>query len=432
MTYEGAIEYLRGTLKYGSKLGLESIKYLLNLLGDPQKDLKVIHIAGTNGKGSTGAVINSILTEEGYRVGVFSSPYIEKINEMIRLNNYEIEDSDFAKVTERVKEKADSMVKEGREHPTEFEILTAMAFTYFKEKQVDFVLLEVGLGGRLDSTNVIESPLVSVFTSISLDHINILGNSLRDIAMEKAGIVKEDSIVVSYPQKREVFEVIERECRNKNSKLYIANTENIDIKFCDERGTSFDIDILGEKYTDLMIGLLGEHQVMNATLSLTVIKILIDYYNVKISLDSIYEGMKNVKWKGRLEIVDKNPTLLIDGAHNLEGARALRRAVEKIFKYKRLIIVIGILGDKDVDGILNEIIPLGDMVIITEPNNPRALSIEDLGGKISSFGKDFFATKSIKEAVAKSLLISEKDDLILFCGSLYLIGDIKKELSNIK
>jgi len=432
LNYNEALDYIHSTYKFGSKLGLENIKYLLELMGNPQRDLKVIHIAGTNGKGSTSSFVSSILIEEGYKVGLFTSPYLEEFTERIRINGKNIPKDDLAKVTETVKSKVDIMLSQGKQHPTEFEIVTAIAMLYYKIKEVDYVVLEVGLGGRLDSTNVIEDTLVSVITPIALDHTQYLGDSLDKIAYEKAGIIKNKSFVVAHPQDKEAMEVIEKISNDMESKLFIAPVQSIKIKRYDDFGIGFDVNLQGEEFCDLDIGLLGKHQVNNATVALMTIKVLREYLNVSISESSIRNGLKKTRWPGRLEVLRRNPTLLIDGAHNIHGAKALKKSIKEIFQYDRLIAVIGVLADKDVDGILNEIVPLCDQVIITKPNNPRAISLDKLKEKIEGFNKEVSVSEDISGAVDKALDISNKNDLVLFCGSLYMIGDVRTKLTKSK
>ncbi len=429
MNYNEALDYIHSTYKFGSKLGLDNIKYLLELMGNPHKSLKFIHVAGTNGKGSTSTFINSILVEEGYKVGLFTSPYLEEFTERIRINGENIPKDDLAEVTEVVKSKVDIMVSQGKPHPTEFEIVTAIAMFYYKLQKVDFVVLEVGLGGRLDSTNVIEDSLVSVITPIGFDHMEYLGNTLSKIAYEKAGIIKSQGLVVIHPQDREAMETIKEVSNEREAQLFAAPIESIIIKKYDEYSIKFDVELSDEKFNNLEIKLLGKHQVNNAVVALTAIKILSRHNNLNVSESSIRKGLKKARWPGRLEVLRRKPTLLLDGAHNTHGAKALKKSIQEIFKYNKLIVVIGVLEDKDVEGILNEIIPLSDKVIITKPNNPRAISVDILGEKIKTFHKEVLIYESINDAVDKSLKISKEDDLVLYCGSLYMIGDIRTVLN---
>ncbi|QIB26782.1 bifunctional folylpolyglutamate synthase/dihydrofolate synthase [Caloranaerobacter azorensis] len=430
MNYKEALEYIHGTRKFGSKLGLENIRILLDLLGNPHKGLKIIHVAGTNGKGSTSSYISTILTESGYKVGLFTSPYLERFTERIKINGKEIEHERLAQITSKVKEKVEEMVRKGYNHPTEFEIVTAIAFVYYREERVDFVVLEVGLGGRYDSTNIIENPLVSVITPISLDHKDILGDTIEKIAWEKAGIIKENGLVVSHPQVEEAQKVIENVVNDKNSKLIIAPVEDVEVIECTELGSKFNFKFNGKTFENLKISLIGEHQINNACVALTVVLTLLENGHIDIDEDCIRKGLLRTEWKGRLEILRRNPTFVIDGAHNSAGAESLRKSIEKLFKYNRLILGIGILGDKEVGSILNELVPLADEIIITEANNPRKLEAEKLADIIKKFNKKYLIEKDVEKAVNKALDIAGKDDLILFSGSLYLIGDVRKIIMN--
>ncbi|RKD27332.1 dihydrofolate synthase / folylpolyglutamate synthase [Caminicella sporogenes DSM 14501] len=426
MNYREALDFINSTNKFGSKLGLENIKYLLSLIGNPHNDLKVIHVAGTNGKGSTSSFISHILIEEGYDVGLFISPALEKFTDRIKINGKNISERDLSEITSLIKLKIDLMLSEGKEHPTEFEIVTAIAFEYFKRKKVDYVVLEVGLGGRLDATNAVDNPLVSVITPIDFDHVNYLGDTLEKIAYEKAGIIKRNCPVVIHPQNYEAERVIRKICSDKNSKLYIAPVDLINIKKYDEFGILFDVKTDENIYDDLKINLMGKHQANNAVVALKTIEVLKNYHNVNISNKSIRNGLFNARWPGRLEILKRSPLVLIDGAHNLHGAKALSSVLKKVFYDKKIIGVIGILEDKDVDGILDKIVPFCREIIITKPDNPRALSLEKLMCKIKKYNKKVMAFENIKDAVNKSLSLADKDSMILYCGSLYMIGKVRK------
>jgi dihydrofolate synthase/folylpolyglutamate synthase len=420
MNYKEAIEYIHGTYKFGSKLGLENISVLLDLMGNPQNDLNIIHVAGTNGKGSTSSFINEILITEGYEVGLFTSPYLEVFNERIRLNNENISNSDLAKIVTFVKEKVDVLVSNGFSHPTEFEIVTAVAFEYYKMKKVDYVVLEVGLGGRLDSTNIITNTLVSVITPIDLDHTEYLGESISEVAYEKAGIIKENSVCVIHGQEEEVLDVISSKCRENNTRLIIAPTDDVEVIQIDETGTTFTIDELKYK-----ISMIGKHQARNAAVALTAIYALREKYNVEVSEESIFKGLLSNVWQGRFEIMHNNPTIVIDGAHNLHGAKGLARTIVDVFDGRKIYAVVGILEDKDVDGILDEIIPLVDYALVTEPNNPRKMEKEKLSNMISKYDVETETTESIEEAVEKVLKLANETDVVLFFGSLYMIGEVR-------
>ncbi|AOY76209.1 bifunctional folylpolyglutamate synthase/dihydrofolate synthase [Clostridium formicaceticum] len=430
MNYQEAIEYIHGTYKFGSKLGLENIKYLLNLLGNPQKELKVIHVAGTNGKGSTSSFINGVLKTSGYKVGLYTSPYIEEFTERMQINGEKIDKQRLAEVTTIVKAKIEQMLSEGKNHPTEFEVGTAIALVYFAEEKVDFTILEVGMGGRLDATNIIENPLLSIITPIDYDHMEHLGDTLEKIAFEKAGIIKENNFVVSYPQREEAKEVVKKVSREKNSQLFVVNYDHLKVHRSTIEEQQFSVEVLGKKYEDVIITLAGPHQVYNCCTALTAIEVLKNHRNILISDEAIYQGLKTTKWIGRLEVLAKNPLTIIDGAHNLQGATALKHSVETLLQGKKVTLVVAMLGDKDVQGVLSNLIPLMDKIVVTKPNNPRAMAADDLAKELVCYGKDMYICNTIKEAVKKAYEVTEASDVILFAGSLYMIGEARTILTN--
>ncbi len=426
MNYNQALEYIHGTRKFGSKLGLDNITELLRLLNNPQKELKIIHVAGTNGKGSTSSFLAGILKEGNYKVGLFTSPYLEKFTERIRINFKNIPENVLAQITQKVKEKVDEMIKNGFNHPTEFEIVTAIAFEYYKQSQVDYVILEVGLGGRYDSTNVIENPLVSVITPISMDHMNILGDTLGKIAWEKAGIIKNNSLVISQVQQKEAQDVIENVSNKMSSELILVPVNNSIFRKENEYGSSFDFTFNKHYFNNLEIKLVGRHQVYNALTALTAILTLRDKELVNLTDEDIRKGLKNAVWPGRLEVLARNPTFLIDGAHNIEGIKSLKRAIAELFEFDRLILGMGILADKEVDKMIRELSSIGDVLIITEPNIHRAMKPQEIAEKVSKYNKNFIVEEDIRNAVDKALEVADGKDLIVFAGSLYLIGDVRK------
>ena len=323
---------------------------LLELLGNPQDKLKIIHVAGTNGKGSVCSFIANSLHAQGYKVGLYTSPYLEKFTERIRINGENIPEEDVARIVTLMREKIEQMVKEGFSYPTEFEIETAMAFYYYWEQGVDYVALEVGLGGRYDATNVIKDSLASVIVSLSLDHIGILGDTLGKIAYEKAGIIKPNGLTISYKQKEEAAEVIKDVCKEQNSEYIEVDFDSINVKKSDVSSQMFDCTIDGEKFEDMEIQLIGDHQVNNAVLALTVLKAIRDKRGVELSNEAIKKGFHDTKWPGRIEKIKDNPVFIIDGAHNEDGARSLTNALEKNFKGKKLTFLIGMLADKHING----------------------------------------------------------------------------------
>lgn len=432
MNYDEAIAYIHSTYRFGSKLGLENIRFLLKLMGNPQNELRFIHVAGTNGKGSTSAFINAVLMEEGYSVGLFTSPYLEVFNERIRLNGVNIENADLATSTELVKTMVDKMLALGMPHPTEFEIVTAVAMDFYKRQKADFVVLEVGMGGRLDSTNIIERPLISVITPIALDHTDYLGDTLEKIAFEKAGIIKAKSLVVSAQQQPEALEVIEKAALDRTACLMVADPAGIMLQESSIAGSRFDVVFGDEQFDNLEIGLAGKHQVMNAHLALTALKAMKDHLSLTIRRESIYTGLKNARWPGRLEVLRTNPLVLIDGAHNVHGAKSLAEALTSYLGDKPVVGLVGVLGDKDFGGILDIVAPMLNRAVVTVPDSPRALSSEELSAELRQRGVTCQEVPEIDRAVEKALSELKPEETLVCFGSLYLIGQVRTLLTKLR
>ena len=430
MDYKEALDYIHNTNKFGVVLGLENITKLLDLMGNPQKDLKFIHVAGTNGKGSTASYITNVLRRADYEVGFFTSPFLEVFNERIRINDQNIPDDDLAEVTEVTKDAVDKMLEQGFSHPTEFEIVTAIAIEYYKRKQVDYVVLEVGMGGRYDSTNVIEKSVISVLVPIAMDHIDILGDTLEKIAYEKAGIIKENGLVVSYPQDPEAKKVVEQVAKEQNAELITVPTENLNITEMNELGSKFDFKYENHEFKDLQIRLIGKHQAFNASTALTVLLTLKDKGEINLTEEQIRVGLEETRWIGRLELLKTNPRFIIDGAHNMQGIEALKKTIDEVFEYDRLILGLGILADKDVENMIAEMAPVGDEIIVTTPNIFRAMEAEELGRRISKYNKNYTVEPNIERAIDLALEKAGENDIILFSGSLYLIGDVRRYAKN--
>lgn len=430
MNYQESLKYIEETHKFGIRLGLDNMTKLLELLGNPQDKLKIIHVAGTNGKGSTCSFITSILKESGYKVGLYTSPFLETFTERIRVNGENIPQEDVARIVTLIKEKIEQMVSEGYSYPTEFEIVTTMAFYYYCEQGVDFVALEVGLGGRYDATNIIKESEVSVICSISLDHVNILGDTIAKIAYEKGGIIKENGCAIVYDQSNEGKDVIKQICSEKNAKYIEVKFNDIKIKKSDIYSQVYDATIMGEKYKDLEIKLIGDHQINNSILALSVIKHLVENNNLNISEENIRKGLINTKWPGRIEKIKENPIFIIDGAHNEDGAKSLAKALDKNFKDKNLTILIGMLEDKDIDGVLEILMPRFNKAVVTTPDSPRAISSEILKEKISKYVSNVVEKKEIEDAVNYTLRNASEDDIIISAGSLYMIGAVRTIVNN--
>jgi dihydrofolate synthase/folylpolyglutamate synthase len=369
MDYMEAVLYISSTSQYGSKLGLDNIRILLDLMKNPQKSLKCIHVAGTNGKGSTSAFISSILQAAGYMVGTFNSPFIERFTEQIKLNGKEIENDELVEITEFIREKALLMYKDYNVHPTEFEITTAIAFEYFYRKHCDLAVIEVGLGGREDATNIIDTPEVAVITTINFDHMQWLGKTLPDIALQKAGIIKENGTVVLYPQIPEVEQVFLNICAKKKAKVFKINKMELSSGTYDINYQVFSY----KDFNDLKIKLLGDHQLLNAATAIETCLALKEK-GYAINESHIFRGLEDSAWPGRLEVLGTDPIVLIDGAHNKEGGQALKVALDKYFKDTPKVFVVGFLRDKEYNEIIQNIAKKDDIIITLTPNNCRAIT----------------------------------------------------------
>lgn len=426
MKYEDAMKYITEVGNFGSNYGLERTYRLLEILGDPQKELKVIHIAGTNGKGSTTAMITEILKGAGYKVGMYTSPFLEEFEERIQINGENIYKEVLANLMTEVKVAVDKVIDEGYNHPTEFEIITVLMLLHFKREKVDFAVIEVGLGGRLDSTNVV-NPILSIITSISFDHTNLLGNTLSEIASEKAGIIKSGIPTLIYPQQKEALDVIEEKCIYANSKLYKIDESTIQLLKIEKGDSPYqEVEIKGDSNYIIRLPLLGEHQVLNLAVAVKAIEILNNNYIEKISKETIEKSIMMVKWKGRLEVLKNKPLVVIDGAHNIQGISKLRTNIDKYFNYENLYLILGILADKDVEEMVKVIAPIAKKVYAVTPNSDRAELALDLREEVIKYNSHCEAFESYDEAYLKAINDSTDKDLVLASGSLYMIGDMRK------
>lgn len=394
---------------------LEKIKKLLEYFDNPQDKIKVIHVAGTNGKGSTTKLMASAFSTK-YKTGTFTSPYISRINENISINGVEISEDKLADLVERVKKPINDLDEMGY-YLSYFEVITAIMYIYFYEENVDIAIVETGLGGLLDSTNIIKNPIASVITTISMDHIDILGDSIEEIAYQKAGIIKDRTPVFIYPQKAEVMNVFLEKSKETNSKLYTFTKDEIKVKKSDQESNIFDF----RDYKDVSIGLLGTHQIYNATLALLVL----DYFKGEFSLnkESIKEALLKAKNMGRLTKICQNPRVIVDGSHNKEAIDSLVDTLVN-FSYNKLIIGFSVLKDKDYNYIIKCLNELADHLIVTNINNPRAFDFDKLTSIVGASRADFVAIEDNIKAYEYSKEIAGENDLVLWCGSLYLIADL--------
>ena len=425
MNYEQAIEFIHSTYKFGSKLGLQNITKLTELLGNPQNSYKIIHIAGTNGKGSTSNMIHDVLMASGYKAGLFISPYLEEFTERIQVNKQHIDKDSLARITQLVKEKIDIMIKEGYNHPTEFEVVTAIGFKYFQEQNIDFLVLEVGLGGRFDATNVVNNTLVSVITSISYDHMEYLGDTLEKIAFEKAGIIKENSNVVVYPQQDEILNVIRDVAKSKGTSVYETDKNNIIKLKGNLTGQWFKYlktDVFN--LSEAKINFLGEHQLYNVLTALRTLEIIKrDGFN--ITENNIIEGLKTCRFAGRFEILSEKPVIILDGGHNINGIEYFSKAIKDNFDENKIILFFGMLKDKNPEDVLPYILPLCKEVYTLTPNNPRAMKSTYLSELINKHSDIKAIPLDDYNQIIPVIKNINENDIIAFVGSLYMIGDVR-------
>lgn len=412
--------------RFGMVLGLDRMEELLRRLGNPQDDLKVIHVAGTNGKGSVSKYLEEGLSACGYKMGLYTSPYIETFNERIRYDGADISDEDLEYYGQKVVSAAEAMVADGLDSPTEFEVVTAIAFLYFADRQADITILEVGLGGIGDSTNVVKSPLASVITSISYDHMAQLGSSLAEIAVNKAGIIKTGCPVIANVPQRDAAKIIARKAYAMGSRLY--DISGIRAAVSDETPFSqkVSMELYEKSYSDVEISMVGHHQAENLKTALATLEILRKSGAVKLDREALYEGLKRARQPGRFEVISEDPLVIIDGAHNEAGAQALQETMAQHFAGKKILLVAGILADKEIDSIVKFLTKITDHIIVTEPDNPRKLAAEKLAGHVADFGVAAEAVSDVEAAVHHAKELADDYDVILFAGSLYLIGDVRR------
>jgi dihydrofolate synthase/folylpolyglutamate synthase len=419
------MQWLSGFEKYGWVFGLDRISALMGKLGNPQKELKVVHVAGTNGKGSVCNFISSILHQAGYSVGLYVSPHLERFSERIVVNGDEISDDDLEKIVEQVRPFVEEMKQQGNA-PTFFEIVTAVAFLYFQKRSVDYAVVEVGLGGRLDATNIV-TPLVSVITNISLEHTNILGDSIEKIAFEKAGIIKERVPVVTATTGN-ARDVIAKVAKDHNAPVVFVEQTWWKRVSWDGKEQEFSIQGSLREYT-VRTSLLGIHQGENIAVSLAAVEQM-QMQGVFLTDADIVKGVEVASNPGRMEIVAESPTILLDGAHNPGGIKVLVEALTQDFTYKHLILVFGVLKDKDIPPMVAMIVPIADCIIVTKSSSPRAYDPVLLKEQITAVDplKEVVVTSSVPEAVDFARRHARRKDLICVTGSLFTVGEARQYL----
>ncbi len=423
MNYTEALEYIHKISWTGSRPGLERITELCRLIGDPQDKLKFIHVGGTNGKGSFCSMLSSVLIASGRKVGTYTSPYIYRFNERIMINGEPIPDEKLARLTEKVKEQADTMA----DPPTEFELITALGFLYFAEENCDIVVLEVGLGGRLGATNIIKTPILSVITGISLDHTAILGDTEEKIAAEKAGIIKKGVPVLCGCPAGGARDVITARAREMGCEIHYAKDAPITAMRCVLGETRFDY----KSYTDVSIRLCGLYQPYNCASVLDAITVLLKM-GIEIDDVAVYHGLKKAKWPARFEILARDPDIIFDGGHNPEGIAALWDSVSYYYPGLKVVLLSGVMADKDYPQMAKSLSPLAECVHTFAPANPRALNAGSYAEAFEKCGVTAVPHATAYDALASAINEAKAKDLpLIICGSLYSYAEIRAELSKI-
>lgn len=420
MTYDEALAYIHSVNWRGSRPGLSRITALLDQLGHPERALHCIHIAGTNGKGSTSAMLSTILREAGYSVGTFTSPFIESFNERIMKDDKPIGNDDLCRLLSLVAPIAEAM----DDPPTEFELITALGFLYFKETGCDIVVLEVGMGGRLDSTNVIEKPCLSVITGVSLDHMAVLGDTVELIAKEKAGIIKEGCPVLYGGDDPVVQEILEREALQKNAPFFVTDRSTLSVRRSDLYGSVFDFG----GYRALSLSLAGLYQTRNAATVLTAVSLL-RREGLSIPDTALRSGLEKTVWRARFEVISKEPLVIFDGSHNMEGIMAARESIAAFFGNTRILLLTGVMADKAYEDMAEILVPHIREVFTVTPDNPRALDSSALAEVYRKAGVGANAFDSVRAGVRAALIRAheEKTPLVAL-GSLYMYGEVKSEV----
>ena len=416
MNYTEALEYIHSICWTFTKPGLERISALCEKLGNPQNDLKFVHVAGTNGKGSFCSMLDSVLRHAGYKTGLFTSPYIKVFNERMQFCGENISDCELAEITEYVKPFADSM----EDKPTEFELITAIGFEFFKRKKCDVVILEAGMGGRLDSTNIIDSSLLSVITGISLDHTAFLGDTPEKIAAEKAGIIKSNGAVLFGGNSKSVEEVIKAKAAEMGADYYFADKSGLEILSSDLSGSIINY----KEYNELKLPLLGLYQPLNAANVLCALEIL-KGQGFKIDEKAVREGLLAARWPARFEIISRDPLIIFDGAHNPEGIETAVESIKRYFGDEKVAILTGVMKDKDYNYISRKFAEIADRAFTITPANPRALPADEYAKVLEGVGITATSYESVASALADAKKFSKDSDTPLVClGSLYMYCEI--------
>jgi dihydrofolate synthase / folylpolyglutamate synthase len=419
--YQQSLDYLYGLEKFGMIFGLTQAEKILDAVGNPHQEIQSIHIGGTNGKGSTAAMMASILQKEGYRVGLYTSPHLLRFTERIKVNGKEIAEEEVATLAGWMRERVEAA---GIKGPfTFFDFTTAMALLYFSRKSVDVAVLEVGLGGRLDSTNVV-NPLVSIVTNIAKDHEAYLGHTLPKIAREKAGIIKKGRPFITAVTQEQLLRLFSSLCREKGSPYFRVGK---DFRYLQTGEGSFQYEGLQRKLWGIHVNLRGSHQITNAATALGAMEVL-EESGYPVSTDAMIKGLGDVEWPGRLELVRSSPRVVLDGAHNPAGAVTLKKSLKQEFQYRHLILLVGIMKDKDIESILHTLVPMADHVILSRPNVDRAAHPNLLKESLGRYPRKAEIIEDLEKAIDKGISIAGKEDLLCITGSLYTVGEARAYL----
>jgi len=419
MTYDEAMAYIHEVTWRGAKFGLERTRELLERIGNPQKKLKFVHVAGTNGKGSTCAMIAKTLTLAGYNTGLYISPFINNFSERMQMNGVPISDDMLAEITAFVKPHADVMA----DHPTEFELITVIAIEYYLRSKADIVVFEVGLGGELDSTNVIDTPELAIITNIGFDHTRELGNTIQQIASAKAGIIKTNGDVLIYDQNPEADEVFASTCLARGARLHITDHSRVTNVIPALEALTIDCT----PYGTLRCGLVGTYQAKNAAVAITAIELL-QSKGWKISEQNLRDGLLTVRWPARFELLQRNPIFLADGGHNPQGIGAVANSLKAYFPEQKITFLIGVMADKDIQQMIDQLSSLAKEFVTVTPDNPRALSADVLAAMLSERGFEAVSRGSVAEGVHTAIELAGTDGVVCALGSLYMLGDVRKTL----
>ncbi|GGG20261.1 MULTISPECIES: bifunctional folylpolyglutamate synthase/dihydrofolate synthase [Paenibacillus] len=424
MSYKSILNYISLFNRNDKKQNLQYMQKLLEEMGDPHKYIKYIHVAGTNGKGSVVSYIGSVLAESGYITGIYTSPHIERWTERFKIGNQEISEEEFIAVAELVKQKVIELMQSGAGEPTMFEFLTAMAFQFFKDKNCDFVVLETGMGGEVDPTNIVESTIVSVITKISLDHNSYLGDTIENVAAKKAGIIKQGIKTVLYPQDISVEKVVEKVASRLKSRVHKPNFDQIIVneKYIDKQIFSY------KNYQNIEVSLLGKHQIENAVVALETLELL-NNMGIDISEENIKKGISKVSWPGRTEVLNTDPLFILDGAHNLDGIKVLINSLKEYFPDKKLICIYAGLEGKDNNEMIKLVSQEAQVIYFIDHNHPRAIPSKELLQTGLKYSQNVKACNSIEEAIKESISGIGPDSYVCVAGSVFYIKEFRDYFS---